>query len=167
MHYLYVKHHCAEPVITNDFLSGCDICWFRPGLFRLFKKPDKFQLKTALSRLYFWVITGGRYQIVYLMDGEQIVHTAFVVPSCSKFPFLGKADYEIGPCVTAEQYRGRGAYRYVLETITANKELAGENFYMIVRNTNAASIKGIENAGFQRCGSVSRTGFLRNYKKEK
>jgi hypothetical protein len=38
---------------------------------------------------------------------------------------------------------------------------------MIVRNTNAASIKGIENAGFQRCGSVSRTGFLRNYKKEK
>ena len=37
-------------------------------------------------------------------------------------------------------------------------------FYMIVDENNIPSIKGIEKAGFQRCGSVYVTGIMKKYR---
>ena len=101
-----------------------------------------------------------------MLHGDEVVHTSCVVPKCGKFSFLKKGDYEIGPCVTSEKFRGRGVYQYVLRHITSQQMFQGANFYMIVREDNFPSVRGIEKSGFLRCGTVTKTRWLKNYKKE-
>jgi len=102
-----------------------------------------------------------------LIDGENIVHYSYLVPKCYKFPFLGREDYEIGPCVTNDSYRRKGSYAYMLEHITKDIKFEKSCFYMIVSDDNLPSIKGIEKAGFLRCGNLIKTKFLKIYRKEK
>lgn len=122
--------------------------------------------KTALSRLYFWLITGGKLEIYYILsDAGTVAHTSYVVPRCYKFPFLDKGDYEIGPCRTAENSRGKGLYGMALNRITGEKAYEKANFYMLVSEENAPSIRGIEKAGFLREGYAARTGITKKYVK--
>lgn len=165
MHYLYKNNHGENAGTCSEFLSQCSVKQFAPAPFHLWIKGERRNSKTALGRLYFWLITFGRFRIWYLQDGPEVIHTSYVVPKCCKFPFLSKGEYEIGPCVTREDYRGKGIYPYMLGCILASEP--GANFYMIVRSTNQASIRGMEKAGFQRCGSVVRSRILKNYRKEK
>lgn len=167
MHYLYVQDSVStipnfEP---SEFLLGCMLRKFRPRLFHLAAPYEKINLKTRLSRLQFWLTTKGKCWIYHLCDGENVVHTAYVVPPCRKFPFLKHNDYEIGPCSTEAAYRKRGAYRFVLSKILEKESDRGAA-YMIVSDTNAASIKGIESVGFVRVGIVKQDGIFKNYRLE-
>ena len=166
--YLYKKAFSVqEDGFSNDFLSACTVRILRPSPRKLCLPTEKLSPKQWLGRLYFWLISGGKYEIWFLYSGEQFVHFSYVVPKCAKFPFLEKSDYEIGPCATSSDYPRRGAYRYVLDKITAHKAYAGACFYMIVKSTNLPSIGGIEKAGFTRCGNVKRTPIFKNYVQEK
>lgn len=166
MHVLYRKFHTegAEDGPCSEFLSRCCVKQFTPNPLRLWAAGENVSAKTALGRLYFWLITFGGCRIWYLQYGDAVIHTSYVVPKCCKFPFLNRGDYEIGPCVTQEAYRSRGIYQYMLKRITASQPDA--DFYMIVRSTNQPSVRGIEKAGFQRCGTVVRSRFFKNYHKE-
>ncbi len=166
--YLYKKPFTAVgETETDEFLSSCELRTLRPTPRKLRLDGEKLSLRQRLGRLYFWFITAGRCKIFFLCHGGDVVHSSFVVPKCTKFPFLRKGDYEIGPCATSADYRRRGAYRYVLGHITAQTEYEGACFYMIVKSTNAPSIGGIEKAGFTRCGSVRRTPIFKKYVQEK
>lgn len=167
MRYLYQKLCGNEQSKTfeNDFLHSCCIEKMVPKPWKIKRKTETLCFYEYLSRWYFGMITGWRYRIYYLLDKDQIVHTSFVVPRCHKFPFLGKMDYEIGPCVTKEAYRRRGSYCYMLDNITNEAEYGKSMFYMIVKATNEPSVKGIEKAGFCRCGYIKRDGFLKIYKR--
>lgn len=165
MHYLYKKEMNApflNPTITS-FLKMCELKVFRPSLFCLTSSYERVDIKTKLSRMQFLLVTKGQYKIYHLCDGENIVHTAYVVPQCGKFPFMKKGDYEIGPCITSEAYRRRGAYRYVLSKILENESSTSGTAYMIVSDTNIASRKGIESIGFMQVGSVKCKGLLKKY----
>lgn len=166
MHLLYRTTDIRKEVAGEQsaFLSECQAASFKPHPFRLRISGECVSGKALLGRLYFWLITAGTCQIWYLRHDNEVIHTSYVIPRCVKFPFLGEGDYEIGPCVTNENYRSRGVYRYMLRLITASDPDAV--FYMIVRDSNVPSIKGIEAAGFQLCGKVKRTRFLKNYYKE-
>lgn len=43
-----------------------------------------------------------------------IVRQSMMVGRNPKFSFLRENEYEIGPCMTTEEYRGLGIYPYVL-----------------------------------------------------
>lgn len=165
MRLLYTKKQSPrrDDCIDNDFLQSCTIEKIRPTLFRPLRRGEKATLSTKLSRVYFWLISQGKACVYYLLDGNRTVHTALVVPKCAKFPFLGKNEYEIGPCVTSPDYRRKGSYAYVLEHITTSLEYEGSRFYMIVTDTNIPSVKGIEKAGFEACGTVKKSRFLKIY----
>lgn len=135
----------------------------KPDPLHLTRKEEHIGFSAKLVRLYFWVITFGKYRIYYLLDNDRVVHTSYLVPKCSKFPFMGKNDLEIGPCFTEEQYRRKGGYAYMLERITTSAEYENAHFYMIVRDTNLPSVKGIEKSGFERCGTIVRTKLLKRY----
>lgn len=123
--------------------------------------------KIALSRIYFWLLSRGKLKIYYILSEDgQVAHTSFVVPRCGKFPFLGQKDYEIGPCQTAEEYRGKGLYGMALHRITSEKGNEQADFYMLVSEDNAASIRGIEKAGFSRDGYAIRKGWRKVYARE-
>lgn len=76
---------------------------------------------------------------------------------------MDKDDYEIGPCFTYPQYRGNGIYPSVLRSICNSIGNDNTTFYMIVDETNIASIKGIEKAGFKKCGIVKVTKITKRY----
>lgn len=169
MRYLYMKsgEDIAAHSEISDFLAGCRVEQHAPTPLHLSRHGERLSVKTAMGRLSFWLMTAGKFRICYLYSGDDIVHTVYVVPKCRKFPFLQPGDYEIGPCVTNEHYRNRGSYQYMLRYITASDAFSGGVFYMIVRGDNHASVRGIEKAGFTRCGTVVRSRFLHSYKKER
>lgn len=101
------------------------------------------------------ILTLGRYQKMVVLNAEgAIVHTSRVIGKCYKFPFLSKHSAEIGPCATAKEYRGRGIYPMVLKHVLAHGGYS--EYYMLVHDTNTASIRGIEKAGFVRIGQVQK-----------
>lgn len=137
---------------------------YRPTLFKPFApKETKRGVKNRLSRIWFWLITGGKAKIAYVERDGQMVHTSYVLPKCFKFPFMKKGDFEIGPCVTAQEYRGQGIYPSVLKYIISNYGDDSARFYMIVSDTNAASIRGIEKAGFKRSAILRKTPITKKY----
>lgn len=93
-----------------------------------------------------------RIYVVKNADGE-IIHSSIRVGKCPKFPFLKKGEYEIGPCETAPDWRGKGIYPTVLQHILKESRAT---CYMIVREDNASSIRGIEKSGFLKIGFVEK-----------
>ena len=134
----------------------------RLSLFSLFLNEERISLKFFLTRLYFAIITNFKAKIYIAFVDEKIAHYSYVIPKCYKFPFLGRGDYEIGPCYTNPKYRGRGIYPTILSKIISSET---GNGYMLVSPDNKPSIKGIEKAGFTIIGSCLRDSF-KIYKKQ-
>ncbi|HJD23228.1 MAG TPA: hypothetical protein H9694_03680 [Firmicutes bacterium] len=113
---------------------------------------------------FFQTISFGKARIYYVRnDAGELMHTSYVVPRCFKFPFLGRGDYEIGPCYTYPLHRGKGLYPATLRFICENLGGEGTTFYIIVRNENTPSIRGIEKAGFEYCGDIRESGIFKRY----
>lgn len=160
MKYLYKKSNNNEDVLVKDNL---EIEIFCPTLRRLIIKGEKKSVKLLAVRLCFWILTLGKAKLYCLREHGKLVHTSYVIPKCYKFSFLYKTDYEIGPCMTYPEFRGRGYYPMMLCYICSTVGVQNTNFYMIVEESNFASIKGIEKAGFERCGTIRVTKFTKRY----
>lgn len=125
---------------------------------------EQKQIKNMLVRIVFMVLSFGKAKISYLTDDSgNLMHTSYVVPKCIKFPFMKKGDFEIGPCFTYPEFRGQGIYVKVIRSICSQIGNNKTVFYMIVDESNIASVKGIEKAGFQRCGEVKVSKILKRY----
>ena len=137
---------------------------FTPLLHKLFMKEEKINLKTACVRLFFLLITLGKMKIFYTCNEQGfLTHTSYVIPACVKFPFMKKGDYEIGPCYTYPVFRGKGIYPQVIRNVVLSLGNTNSTFYMIVREENISSIKGIEKAGFIKCGIVKKSKITLRY----
>ena len=141
-----------------------DIKVFTPQIWNLMLPGENWNTKTVIGRLMFQMISKGKAKIYYVHDGNDLKHRSYVIPKCSKFPFLGASDYEIGPCYTEPKYRGRGIYPTMLKWICESVGNQDTTFYMIVDENNVSSIKGIEKAGFVKCGTVEVTKYTRRYR---
>lgn len=97
----------------------------KPKIFRAYL-GQKLSVKTVLLNMYWWIATNGAYRVWCAYDRNLVVHTSYVIPKCSKFPFLNNDSYEIGPCHTSSDYRGKGIYPAVLARIVAG---GGDSLY--------------------------------------
>ena len=159
-YYLYKKTKSSN-VLTA---SSGDFCLFSPNLLRHRIKGERIGCKNRISRIYLWLISRGNAKIVYVKSADSLImHTSCVMSKCKKFTFMRDNDFEIGPCVTKDEYRGQGIYPRVLNYITSSFGEDGAVFYMIVEENNTSSIKGIEKAGFEKCGVVQKSRFLKKY----
>ena len=86
-------------------------------------------------------------------DGN-IAHRSYLVSRNFKFPFLKKREKELGPCFTNKDHRGKGIYPAVIEKASEDKIV-----YMLVREDNLSSIRGIEKAGAVQVGYVKKNRF--------
>ena len=163
MKYLYqyrVREHISG--IKRETDVKCSM--FKPSFSNGILLPEEQKdLKTIGVRLLFQIMTLGKARIFYVKNENDLVHTSYVVPRCFKFPFLNKNDYEIGPCFTYPEYRGKGVYTNVLRSICQSVGNQDTVFYMIVDESNIASIKGIEKAEFTRCGTVKVSKYIKRY----
>ena len=164
MAYLYKFEPKATGEINNN-VDDIEVKVFVPSIWTgLYLPGEEVLFKTLCVRILFQLMTLGKAKLFYVMnESEKLMHTSYLVPACAKFPFMNEVDYEIGPCLTYPDYRGQGIYPRVLRSI-CNK--VGENnsvFYMIVDEFNKSSIRGIEKAGFIRCGTVQKSKFTKRY----
>lgn len=105
-------NHCSVEI--ND--ERCDIENITLKLFgQLYIDGEKHSFPVTLSRLRWAFLSRNEVKIYFArLKNNEIIHESMVVPQCRKFPFLRKGDFEIGPCYTAEKYRGHGIYPTVL-----------------------------------------------------
>ena len=125
----------------------------------IISQDDKLSISTngLKSYIYWNLITFGKCRVFSICDKEgKLVHYSYVVEKCWKFPFLQKADFEIGPCETAFEFRGQGIYPYVLSCICKNKLRESNCAYMIVDSNNISSIRGITKCGFKKIMCLRR-----------
>lgn len=120
--------------------------------------------KLFAVRCLFQMITLGKARVYCYRHNGELAHTSYVIPKCYKFPFMKNSDYEIGPCFTYPKYRGNGYYPQMLKYICQSIGQKNSVFYMIVDENNISSIKGIEKAGFLKCGNIKKTGILKRYR---
>ncbi len=116
--------------------------------------------------LLFMIETGGKYRIKCLDDKEGLVHYSFIIPYCRKFSFMKKHDYQIGPCYTREDCRGKNIYPDMLMQISKEilEESPDSDIYVLIREQNEASLKGIAKADFEMVGRCTKTPMLKHYK---
>lgn len=101
---------------------------------------------------FMWRVCAGIMHLPYkeycLLANNIVVAKAEVTGKLPIFPFMPKHGIHIGPCVTMPAYRGRGYYPYLLDYIV--RLYGQENCYIMVEETNTASIRGVEKVGFNR-----------------
>ena len=142
---------------TNGFQTLYSVKKEKPTFFKAYPKQD-ITVNVLLQNVYWWLITKGKYRVWCAYDGDKVIHTTYVVPKCTKFPFLNKGSFEIGPSYTEPAYRGKGVFPAVLTQIFTEIECA----YAIIEDTNAASIRGTSKFGFTVMpGEVKRDKFKR------
>ena len=118
-----------------------------------------FRGAISVSEWIWKIISFHRFSLFVVRDEKgDIIHKSARIGRCGKFLFLKKGEYEIGPCFTASEHRGKGIYPAVLSHIM-DQRIA--RYYMLVREDNRSSIRGIEKAGFFPCGRVERSRFGR------
>lgn len=72
-----------------------------------------------------------------------------------RFLALRNDEAEIGFCVTHSELRGRGLYPHLVRDLCRTAAASGvRRVFVITGQTNVASQRGIEKAGFARCGTI-------------
>lgn len=161
MKYIYIYKQSSRSV---DF-DNLNVEIFRPTIRGgLIIRGEIKSFKLLAVRAMFQIVTFGKARVYYCRYNGELVHTSYVIPKCYKFPFMSRHDYEIGPCFTYPSFRGKGVYPQMLKYICSSIGTEKSVFYMIVDEANVSSIKGIEKAGFQRCGKIKATKILKRYK---
>ena len=149
--YWWYKISASQVEATIDDTANYKIRRFYLGMKNGYSLPgEKPSAKTLLVRTFFSLITNGKLCIYCAENENEIIHTAYVIPACWKFPFMKRGEYEIGPCETLPEYRGRGIYPTVLKKIVSDYK--NTTFHMLVAENNSSSIRGVEKAGFIRVG---------------
>lgn len=126
---------------------------FTPSIFHLYSSLEESEdkkIRKSLFRFYISLLTKGGTKIYFALDDDNnILHYSVVIPRNIKYPFLKTGEYCIGPCNTSEKARGLGIYPYVLQKIL--RDNPNNRFYMIIKEDNLSSIRGVKKAGFKLC----------------
>lgn len=126
-----------------------------------------FDKSFAPKLLYNALICEFKHKIYYIEDEKGVVHYSMCIGKCNKFPFLKKHDFIIGPCWTRNDSRGKRIYPKMINYIAAHSinKFADANVYILVREENVASTKGVLRSDFKKIGYVEKTPKLKIYSK--
>jgi RimJ/RimL family protein N-acetyltransferase len=76
-----------------------------------------------------------------------LVHRSTVFPPFFRFPFMGRADVQIGDTWTEPSHRGQGLAGLAVRVALSTSPAGGDVWYIVEEN-NAPSIRVIEREGF-------------------
>ena len=117
------------------------------------------------NAIYWKIVSLNKARIYVARVKNRVVHTSMVVQGNLKFAFLEGNDIEIGPCWTDAAFRGKGIYPFVLTQIIQKELKHNSVAYMIIKDSNVSSQRGVSKVGFIRTGETVRTDRLRRYYK--
>ena len=154
--------YVAESSANSGSPRAIDSCYtyslWRPGFLRLV--PRGFPLLPfgawwLLHRLH--VFANRNYGLFLVYCGGKLVHRTCVFPGYFRFPFMGKNDLQIGDTWTSEEHRGRGIAPFAVQKVLEWEARPGRRFWYITTETNVASIRAVEKAGFTLAGKGRRS----------
>jgi hypothetical protein len=122
-------------------LAGYSLNIWKPGVLSL-----KHKGTSSIVNLIWYILTFGKFRIIFLKDQNKIVHYTYITPKTMRFPFMERNDLMIGPCFTYTEYRGKGIFIEVLKKII-NCE-GSHSLWICANLNNVASLKAFEKAGF-------------------
>lgn len=143
MAYIYYKYKGSISEISCDENLHTKIIY-----------PFTENLHALIWRIVSFLL-GGSYCKWQLIRGSKILSEAEVVSWLPVFKFMPRKGIHIGPCHTVADERGKGYYPYLLRQIV--KSNTDKDYYMIVEQSNTASIRGVLKAGFVEIGGGIKT----------
>lgn len=150
--------------IVGEFHSSSNICEDVISKYKFeIVKPGIWQLNSygygLIVNVFWYIFTLNNYRILTLYDKNIQVHFSYLIPKVYRFPFMMKSDLQIGPCFTAYNYRRRGIYLAVLRFLIKQNIEKYRTIWIYCAETNIASQKAIEKAGFSFYGKarISKT----------
>lgn len=130
-------------------------------------RPSAIQVRppqTALLPFGVWWafhsvgLFGNRdYCIFCAFDRERLVHRSCIFPGYFRFPFMERADLQVGDTWTDDDYRGQGLATFALRRIVVDLAIPERRFWYIVAASNESSIRVAQKAGFRLVGRGTRT----------
>lgn len=116
-------------------------------------KPDILNLSqfgtSSFVNLLWYITTLGRFGILVLLDKDVVVHYSYITPKVFRFPFMGRNDQQIGPCVTHPDYRGKGIFTNVLKLIPAYYSRKSDLVWTYTTQDDIAAQKAFNNSGYE------------------
>ena len=136
--------------------------FFNPSLFRLTR--HKVGFKSLILYFYWYVLSLGKYSIVYIYDDEtnNIAHYSNIITKIYKYAFMNKGDIFVLNCYTEPKYRGCKLYPFALQEII--KFYKSYKVWGMVLETNTASLKGIAKTSFMKYSEGYKSSFFGIYK---
>lgn len=151
----YAKKECVS---NNDILSIYDMEIFSPSFFAL-----KNHHANSMLYIFWFVVTFGKYRIIYLKKNDNIIHYTHLLPKFFKLPFLDSNDLEIGPSWTKDSHRGRGIFPAVICYLMQVWGCKDRTFHIFMHIDNISSRKAVEKAEFCLWAEGPKTGFFGIY----
>lgn len=132
------------------------VLW-RPSLRRW--KPPMCQWKQLLyaTAHHLRVFRNRDWSVLFIRQGDRIVHYSGIVPACFRWPFMNSDDLQISGTWTDPTFRGRGLATAALRKAITLFRRPERQFWYLTRTANAPSIAVCRKAGFSFVGTAHRT----------
>jgi RimJ/RimL family protein N-acetyltransferase len=146
----------------NDTMEDINTKLYTPRLMQLALHKNNFFMD-----LMWFLLCKKRYKILYILDGERIMHYSYLVSNNIRMPFMEKNSYCIINSYTKNTDRNKSVFTYALDA--AQLYLGNtKNCYIFVDSENLPSKKAIEKAGFVligygHCAWLLRKFIIKNY----
>jgi ubiquinone/menaquinone biosynthesis C-methylase UbiE len=144
---LYVTE--GPPLIDGQLPEGYVYDIWKPNVARAV--PPTLPPITLLWSLFhfFGLFAGREYCVLFIRQGDEIVHRSCVLPRYFRWPFMAKQDLQVSGTWTAPKCQGRGLAALALAQIVGTMARAGRRFWYISRESNIASIRVCHKVGFR------------------
>ena len=98
------------------------------------------------------VFRSNGYGVFLISQGRKVIHRSCIFPAFFRFPFMKEGDLQVGYLWTDPCARGKGLATAALREICQRVAGTGISLWYLVEETNAASIRVVEKAGFELVG---------------
>lgn len=154
----------SEPHNTMQELSplneNYEVVIWRPSLLNI--KPKELGW---IPFFVWWILhvfrifANRRYALLLIYKNKSLIHHSCIFPKYNRFPFMDKADLQVGDTWTAPEERGKGLAAHALSIIL--KEYANDTrVWYLTEENNQPSIKVAEKCGFHLYAKGQRCKYL-------
>ena len=157
IHRFYRLQGARAATRTNDLAVGYSTEFWTPSWRRPIppgNRTVKFWVWFLFDRVGLFRSSG--YGVLVAFRGGRVVHRTCVFPRFFRFPFMNTGDLQVGDVWTLPSARGEGLATAALREVCRRVEKDGTAVWYLVEDSNAASIRVVEKAGFELVGFGSK-----------
>jgi len=158
-HFFYLLDKDSSKLLSSTMLnSDYSYLIWRPRKlsFQLSGVPTKDIIIWQLFHLA-RIFKNRDFAVFIIKDNHSTVHRSLIFPKYFRYPFMERADLQIGNIWTHPDHRCRGLAEFAIKQIIQTFDKPNRRFWYIVEKSNIVSINVIEKCHFHRFGEGTRS----------